>query len=123
MHELSIVQALLEQVQRHLPPGSVLRRLQLRAGPMRAIEPQALQWAWQAATRQSPYEGAKLDLELLPWQLTCSACGKQWNSADLFEPCSCGADACHPVGGNDLQLLSLDYDDAPADQPTNGSTD
>lgn len=124
MHELSIAEALLEQVKRHLPPTAALRRVEVRIGPMRMIESQAMQWAWQAATAGTPWAGAKLSLQMLPWRLQCPTCERQWDAMDLLETCSCGCDACRPIGGDELQLLCVDYDaDALADQGLNKSTD
>jgi hydrogenase nickel incorporation protein HypA/HybF len=117
MHEMSIAEALLEQVKRHLPPAAALRRVEVRVGPMRMIEPQAMQWAWQAVTRESPHAGAELQLQMLPWRLECPECQKRWDTADLFEACSCGCETAHPLGGDELELLALDIDEAPTPRP------
>ncbi len=50
MHEFSIAQAIIEQVSHHTPQGAVVRKVTIEAGPMRGIVPEAMQWAWQAAT-------------------------------------------------------------------------
>ena len=48
MHELTIATSILELARRHMPAGSVLRAVHVRAGPMRSIERSAMDLAWRA---------------------------------------------------------------------------
>ncbi len=121
MHELSIADALLEQVRRHSPPGAALQAVRVRVGPMRGIDPEAMQYAWAAATAGAPESAAKLELECLPWALRCPDCGAQFTSADLYAACACGSDTARPVGGDELCLVSIEVDD-PASQAAAGQT-
>jgi Zn finger protein HypA/HybF involved in hydrogenase expression len=65
MHELSIATSIFELAQRYVPPGHVLQRVQVRAGSLRGIEPQAMQFAWRACTYGIDAEHSKLDLEIV----------------------------------------------------------
>jgi Zn finger protein HypA/HybF involved in hydrogenase expression len=78
MHELSIAQALLEGVARHTPPDAILQKVRVRIGPLHSIVPEAMTFAWSAATAGGPFEGALLEIEYLPWTLTCTDCERQW---------------------------------------------
>jgi hydrogenase nickel incorporation protein HypA/HybF len=111
MHEFSIAQALLGQVEAHVPDGATLRRVRVRAGAMAAIEPQAMQWAWRAATDAGPHDGAELILEIQPHRLHCDRCGRAWDSDELFVACACGHRRPRAVGDAGLTLLSLDIDE------------
>ena len=110
MHELSIAQAIVEQVRLHAPIGVHVHHVCVRAGPMRGIEPNALQWAWQAATQNTALEQTELQLDELPWNLECPDCGNTFCSDDLYAPCQCGCDVTFPVGGDELTLMSLEID-------------
>jgi hydrogenase nickel incorporation protein HypA/HybF len=110
MHELSIAQSLYEMVQRHTPAGGLVRRVRVKAGPMRGIEPQSLQWAWQAVLQTTQMNGAVLELDLPRWRLKCDQCGREWDSDDLYVSCDCGHPRPSPQGGDDLILLSMDVD-------------
>ena len=110
MHELSIAEALVERVIAHTPRGGVVRRVRVRVGPMRGIEPESMQWGWKAATLGTECEGAELDLDLLPWQLTCPQCHRQWTSPELYVSCQCGCDTPGPDGGDELDLMSMDVE-------------
>jgi hydrogenase nickel incorporation protein HypA/HybF len=112
MHEFSIATALVEQVDAHAPAGLTLRLVRVRAGAMRAIEPTAMQWAWHAATQATRFDGAELELIIEPFTLTCDACGRRWESAEMFTDCACGNPRPRPDGSNDMTLEQLTLDDA-----------
>jgi hydrogenase nickel incorporation protein HypA/HybF len=111
MHEMSIAQAILSLAEEHVPPGSALRIVRLRAGPMRAIEPQSMQWAWEALMAGPEEEHISLELTTLPWKMHCGGCGRKWESDELADRCQCGCADVRPVGGDELQLISIEVDD------------
>ena len=115
MHELSIAKALLQLADLHCPPGHHVRQVSVQVGPLQAIEPPAMQWAWQAAREGTSCANAVLDLQELPWALRCKDCARQWQSAVLDERCACTSENVCIVGGDQLQLASLDV--VPAEQP------
>jgi len=109
MHELSIAEALVQQVRRHAPPGAKVKQVKLRIGPLRGIEEQAMHWAWSAATADSELAGSQLEMEMLPWPLHCNACNRNWAGKDLYELCSCGQPATLN-GGDELDLTALEIE-------------
>jgi hydrogenase nickel incorporation protein HypA/HybF len=109
MHETSIAQALIEQVRRHTPAGHLVAAVRVEAGPYQAINPQALDWAWQIVTDGTDLARTKLEFTALPFALTCVKCGRAWNGADPFEPCACGGEA-RAEGSSDLRLVSLEVE-------------
>ncbi len=111
MHELSIATVLLELVNEHTPEGATVKKVHVRAGPLRAIEPDAMELAWTAATDSTPCAASTLELEVIPWDLHCPDCDRRWQSDDPYEPCTCGCAYCRPSGNNDLLLMSIDVDE------------
>jgi hydrogenase nickel incorporation protein HypA/HybF len=109
MHETSIAQALIEQVRRHTPEGHVATVARVEAGPYQAINPQALEWAWQIITAETELAHTKLEYRGLPFDLSCARCGRKWTGTDPFELCSCGAEA-QAAGSSDLRLVSLEVE-------------
>src|SRR5947207_155336 len=109
MHELSIAEALAEQVRRHIPAGMRLARIQLEIGPRQAVEEDSLRFAWQALVDASELDRAVLEIVQLPWTLVCRQCDKTWTSTDPLQGCpGCGSEDTHAAGSSDLRLLSLD---------------
>ncbi len=109
MHETSIAQALIDQVRRHTPAGHIATVARVEAGPYQAINPQALEWAWQIVTAETELAQSKLEFRALPFEMSCPGCGRKWAGADPFELCTCGAEA-RAAGLSDLRLVSLEVE-------------
>ncbi len=115
MHEVSIAESILQQALAHVDDERAIRAVRVVAGPLRAIDDMAMQWAWQSVTADRPASRAKLDLRQLPWKLHCAQCGNEWQSSELDPTCkSCGCGRVVPLGGDELLLESLEVDDPPA---------
>jgi hydrogenase nickel incorporation protein HypA/HybF len=110
MHEMSLAMSLAERVAAHLPEGARLLSIQLQAGPMRGIDPEAMDWAWRSAIEQTPLAGATLRLTNLPWSLRCPRCGQEWQSPEADVPCTCGHAAPDIRGGDELKLVSIEVE-------------
>lgn len=119
MHELSIARAIVGLVRPRVPPGTRLTRVCVSAGPLQAVDPIALSWAWQAATAGTPFSASDLRLTPAPWRLRCEACGRVFQADAWDAPCPCGGgDAerrCHPEGGDELILETLEVEPIAAD--------
>ncbi len=115
MHETSIAEALIEQVRRHTPEGHRVALVRVEAGPYQAINPQALEWAWQIVTEGTDLANSILEFRGLSFSLICTQCGRTWTGADPFESCTCGGEA-RSEGSADLRLVSLEVEpiEAPA---------
>ncbi len=111
MHEFSLAEALLEQVQKHVPKDGTLKSVTVRVGAMQLLVPDAMHWAWQSLICcDTPFADATLILDMIPWELTCLACGCKWTSDDMNVPCVCGSTNTSYKGTDDLILMSLDVD-------------
>lgn len=107
MHEMSIAEAIWDLAQRHLPSGTILRGVSVRAGPMRGIDPQCMELAWRGV-RQGD---AALRLNILDWRMECADCGRRWEQPEFAGQCACGSSQVRPIGGDELQLISIEVDD------------
>jgi hydrogenase nickel incorporation protein HypA/HybF len=112
MHELSIAESLIDVARQHLPPAAQPRTITVHAGPLRAIEPDAMEWAWRAATEKTEFASTKLDLVELPWRLHCLTCRRDWDADHMNAACACGSTNARPIGGDELQLMSMDVAEA-----------
>ncbi len=88
-----------------------MRSVQMRAGPMRGVEPTAMELAWRSVVKGTAWQSAELVLELLPWRLKCAACGNEFAADDLFVKCECGNERPTPLGGDELQVVSITVDE------------
>lgn len=115
MHELSLAHSVVRIVRAHRPDRTIVRLVRMQAGPMRGVVPEAMQWAWQAATQGTELEASRLELDLLPWTLRCDDCGRQWKAEEIYATCGCGSQRTRPVGGDELAVLCIDVDPDPCD--------
>jgi len=116
MHELSIATALFEQVLEHTPENARVLSATVRIGAMQGIEPDSLRFAWELLWRDRPQSVPGLKLDLLPWELTCHACGRKWQSEEIGVVCQCGNQTPQANGGSELQLISIEVEDLPAEK-------
>jgi hydrogenase nickel incorporation protein HypA/HybF len=119
MHEMSIAAALIDLTREHVPSDARVRVVRVRVGPMQAIEPEAMTFAWEAATSGTAMDGAELTLTCVPWSLHCRACDRRWEGGDWPVTCACGSADVDPTGSDDLTLLSIEIDDPDDQDPPN----
>ena len=65
MHEMSIVEALIEAVQseQRKHPGMQVNVVQVRVGQLCQVVPTAMEFCYQAATRDTPLAASRLEIE------------------------------------------------------------
>ena len=114
VHEFSIAEALAAKVQRHAPAAGRVAEVEISVGALRGLEPEALRMCWEAVTHDTPIAGAILQVDLRPWSITCSSCGRSWTSPVPFVACACGDPAPVPTAGDELNLVALTIDEEEA---------
>jgi hydrogenase nickel incorporation protein HypA/HybF len=108
MHEFSIASAVVDTAVRHAR-GRRVTVVWLRAGRLRQVVPDALEFAFGIVSRETLCEGARLELEVVPARLRCEACETAWEiELPVFRCPACGAgDAC-VVSGEELEVESIE---------------
>ena len=111
MHELSICEGLLgilEDVARR-EGATRICRVRLRFGALAYVEPQALEFAFEAVTRGTIAEGAELAFEVQPAEAHCDDCGHDFPVEARAVPCPrCGGNRLAIRGGTAMQLVALE---------------
>jgi hydrogenase nickel incorporation protein HypA/HybF len=119
MHEMSVAQSLIEIIRSEMDKNAVtvLQTVKVKAGRINAIVPEALETAFWTLTRGTPMEGASLELETVPLELECGACGTRFTSATedtlfLHAECpECGWEFGHRViTGRELYIEYIEAD-------------
>ncbi|MCC6347051.1 MAG: hydrogenase maturation nickel metallochaperone HypA [Nitrospirales bacterium] len=113
MHELSIARSMLdivrEQMARH--GAEKLRSLKIRVGEMTAVEPQALLFCFEACTKDTPLEGAALDIEVVPLAGRCEECGTEMRIEGYSAQCpACRSASVEHISGHELAIVSMEVD-------------
>jgi hydrogenase nickel incorporation protein HypA/HybF len=114
MHELSLVNSLLEIVEEHARQQSFKKAtcLYLSMGSLSCIDGAALQFAFEVQAKGTIAEGARLAIVVLPAVVYCFACGFETRQDRFNAVCpACGSMQVTLTGGTEeLRLLEMDVD-------------
>ncbi len=111
MHELSIASAIVATAQKHAG-GSPVSLVTVRAGHLRQVVPESLEFYWDIVTRGTVCEGARLELEVVPAALACGGCGYEWTlETPIFRCPRCAETDVAIVSGNELEVESIEIEE------------
>ncbi len=114
MHEMGIATSVLEAVRveaaRH--PGSYASRVGVRIGEPAAVDPLALEFCFDALTRETDLESLHLEIEICPRRHRCLDCGSEFGVKDYdFECPRCGSLRSTCLSGDELELAYLEVEE------------
>ena len=125
MHELSISQALLEQVEAVARQEGALQVVQVRVGigPLSGVEPQLLQQAFQLARAGSIAATASLLIDRLPVRVSCRECGQETEAEVANLVCgNCGDWHTRLISGDEMLLTQVELvRETPAGKPADAT--
>ena len=111
MHEMSICQALMDQVERIASEQGASRvdKIVLSIGPLAGVEPELLSRAYEISRAQTIAENAELEIETGPIVVECRICGASGEAGVSRLVCpSCGDWQVNLTQGDELLLLRLE---------------
>jgi hydrogenase nickel incorporation protein HypA/HybF len=109
VHELSIAGAVVDTAVKHAA-GRRVKVVTVRAGVLRQVVPDSLEFYFGFVTRGTLCEGARLELEVVPARLAC--CEREWEASLLDFRCPSCAGAARVVAGNELEVESIEVEEA-----------
>lgn len=110
MHELSIASAVVATAERHAE-GRPVAVVNVRAGELRQVVPDSLEFYFGFVARETVCEGAALEIEVVPARLRCGDCGDEWElEAPIFR-CACGSTTTEVVAGDELNVVSIEIEE------------
>lgn len=116
MHELSIVESIVETVTASVAayPGARVVEVRLRVGALSAVVEDALQFCWGIATADTPLTGSRLAVQMVPVTVHCGACGAEEPLQSLQSFCcaKCGAPASDVRQGRELEIEAIEIEEA-----------
>ena len=111
MHELSIASAIIDTAVRHAG-GRRVTAVYVRAGQLRQVVPESVAFYFEHVARETPCEGARLELEVLPARLRCVACEHAWLLDEAVFCCPrCGAGEVRVTSGEELEVESIEIEE------------
>jgi hydrogenase nickel incorporation protein HypA/HybF len=117
MHELSVCQALIDQVEGIARDRNAreVTEINVLIGPLSGVEPVLLQQAFSVASAGTLADGARLNLSTMPVRVHCRTCGAETEALPARLICGeCGDWRTNLVSGDDLLLTTVELYAAPA---------
>ncbi len=111
MHELSVCQAMLQQVEAIAAQRQAhgVTSITIRIGPLSGVEPDLLQHAFPVARAGTVAAEARLIVERLPVRVHCEQCGAETDATPNRLLCgACGDWHTRLVSGDELLLASVE---------------
>jgi hydrogenase nickel incorporation protein HypA/HybF len=110
MHEMSITQSVVELCEEHAQ-GRRVQSVQLLIGALSGVVPESVEFCFEACTKGTLLDGARLEIELVPGAGRCPVCGAAGPIETLFDPCpSCGGFGLELVSGQELRVKELELE-------------
>ncbi len=113
MHELSICQALIQQVENiaHERDAQSVSLIVIGVGPLSGVEAQLLKNAYSIASAGTLAEQAELTVNVLPLKVKCNQCGCESEATPNKLSCRhCGHWQTQLISGDELMLLSVELE-------------
>ena len=106
MHELAIVEGVVDQVTGRLP-GARITCVRLEVGELSGVVPGALRFCFDLATEGTNLEGARLEITETAGCCRCRACGAEFSPDGQILLCPCGSAEAQVLAGQELRIASV----------------
>ena len=111
MHELALAEAVVAVAEEH-SRGRRVARVEVEAGALRQVVPDALAFAFELVAQGTSVEGAELVIEEVPPRVACRVCGAGTVVRAFPLACArCGALDVDVVAGDGLHVVALELEE------------
>ncbi len=111
MHEFGIIQNIIEIVTDSIKENGLnkVTKVKLLIGKMRQVSPEAMQFAFEATTKDTMFEASKLEMEFIPIQMKCNKCSREFEVQENLYFCEkCQGTDLSIVHGQELIIKSIE---------------
>ncbi len=111
MHEMSITQGIIELCLEHAG-GRRVRALDVEIGELSSVVPEAIEFCFEACSRDTLLEGASLNIVRIPGRGQCLECHRETPLTELYGSCRhCSSNRVTIVAGEELRVREIEVDD------------
>ena len=114
MHEMSIAVGIVEGLTEELAnEEGEISSVRLRIGALSGVVPEALEFSWDIACRETRLEGSALDIEYIEAGIWCDQCEREQTlpSSNLMLCPVCDTPALQVTAGRELEIHSVEMID------------
>lgn len=110
MHELGIVEQVID-IASEASGGARITRIVLEIGKLSLVLPDAVRFCFDVASKDTPAEGAALEIIESPGRARCIACSAELDLDRPFGRCTCGGSDLEWLSGEQLKIRSVEVVD------------
>lgn len=111
MHEMSITQGIIDLCLQHAGDHAV-RSLKVEIGQLSSVVPEAIEFCFEACSRGTLLEGARLDIVRIPGKGHCQECGAETALTELFATCgNCNSYQVRIIAGEEMRVTEIEVED------------
>ena len=113
MHEMSLAEGIVQLVEDAVRADGCarVRTVWLEIGQLAAVEKESLRFCFDAVTRDTVAEGARLEIIVTPGQGWCMKCEGNVAVTALYEACTvCGSYQIQVTGGSEMRVRELEVE-------------
>lgn len=113
MHEMSLAEGIMQLVENAARTDGFtkVKAVWLEIGQLAAVEKEALRFCFDAVTRDTIAQGARLEIIETPGQGWCMICECNVAVPALYEPCpTCGSYQIQVTGGSQMRVKELEVE-------------
>jgi hydrogenase nickel incorporation protein HypA/HybF len=113
MHEMSLTEGVLRVIEEQAVAHkfSRVKTLWLEIGELSSVDPEALQFCFDAIRVGTLAEHARMEIIRVPGQALCMDCGKQVHLVERYASCpECGGEKLQVCGGDEMRIKELEVE-------------
>jgi hydrogenase nickel incorporation protein HypA/HybF len=111
MHEMAITQGIIDLCLEHAN-GRRIRALDVEIGTLGSVVPEAIEFCFDACSRDTLLEGAVLNIIRIAGLGLCLECGRETPLAELFGACQhCGGNRVTIIAGEEMRVREIEVED------------
>jgi hydrogenase nickel incorporation protein HypA/HybF len=113
MHEMSLCEGVLQllETESRTQGFKKVKTVWLEIGVLSSVDPQALLFCFDVATRNSIAEGAKLKIISIAGTAWCMQCSESVTIKKRFDECpQCGSHQLQVTGGDEMKVKELEVE-------------
>ncbi len=114
MHEFSIVQGLINQIEEYIEKENCRKvlKIELEIGEMSGVVQDALEFAYDVCSEGTLVEGAKLSIKMVPVKVRCRDCLNEFIVKDYCFSCpDCSSTGLDVLSGHELSIKEMEVEE------------
>lgn len=107
VHELALTESVVQAIAARVGAERVVR-VRLEIGRLVAVLPDAMRFCFDVCAKDTPLDGAALEIDEVAARGRCRACGAEPELDGVLALCACGSADVELLAGNELRIKEVE---------------